>query len=179
MPGDSPPSISDLVPGLKNSGEWAQYRAFLRMRAPELARFIGVVGVEHGRMKSARLDDPRFARYYAAHHSLNFLDEIEKSYLRKLAAGQISLDDFFGAMKDYVDSHKSGSQGSRRESEAEHIVHHILAQLVQNLRLGRQEKEKSPKTETVTERRRLGAEGPSALEEAVRDVTETDGGEER
>jgi len=179
MPGNSPPSISDLVPALKNSGEWAQYHAFQRMREPELAQFIGELGVEHGRIKSARLDDPRFARYYAAHRSINFLDEIERSYLRKLAAGQISLDDFFGAMKDYVNSHNSGSQGSRRESEAEHIVQHILAQLVQNLRLGRQEKEKSPKTETDTERSRLDAEGPSALEDAVRDVTGTDGGANR
>src|SRR6266571_2008463 len=137
MPGNSPPSISDLVPGLKNSGEWAQYHAFQRMREPELTRFIGELGVEHGRIKSARLNDPRFARYYA-HHSRHFLDEIERSYLRKLAAGQISLDDFFDAMKDYINSHNSGSQGSRREGEAEHIVHHILAQLVQNLQLGRQ-----------------------------------------
>jgi len=141
--------------------------------------FIGELGVEHGRLKSARLSDPRFARYYAAHRSINFLDEIERSYLRKLVAGQISLDDFFDAMKDYINAHNSGSQGSRRESEAEHIVHHILAQLVQNLRLGRREKEKSPKTEADAERRRRYAEGPSALESAVRDVTKTDGGEER
>jgi hypothetical protein len=179
MPGNSPPSISDLVPGLKNSGEWTQYHAFKRMRLPELTHFIGELGVEHGRLKSARLSDPRFARYYAAHRSINFLDEIERSYLRKLVAGQISLDDFFDAMKDYINAHNSGSQGSRRESEAEHIVHHILAQLVQNLRLGRREKEKSPKTESDAERRRRYAEGPSALESAVRDVTKTDGGEER
>jgi hypothetical protein len=178
MPGDTPPSISDLVPGLKNSGGWAQYHALQRLPAPELTQFIGELGVEHGRIKSARLSDPRFASYYA-HHSRHFLDEIERSYLRKLAAGQISLDDFFDAMKGYIKSHNSGSQGSRREGEAEHIVQHILAQLVQNLQLGRQEKKKSPKTETDNDRRRLDAEGPSALEEAVRDVTKSDGGEGR
>lgn len=176
MSGRRPPSISDIVPGLRNHEDWKDYRALLRSRQSELTGILGTLVVEHGQINGERLKDPRFERYYRR-HGIQFLNEIERTYLRKLNARHISLDDFFDAMKSYVASRNSGSQGGQRRREAEHIVHHILAQLVQNLRRGQQETAKQSNRPDDHERRRRPVEGQSDLDRALRDLEKPDRGE--
>src|SRR3989442_10967693 len=166
---DRRPRSIAVIPEWRNLEERMGYRALLRMRESDLIQFLGGLGVEHAQMKSERLRDPRFERYYER-HGIQFLDVIERSYLRKLTAGQISLDDFFDAMRAYIASRNSGSQGSRRRSEAEHNVHHVLAQLVQNFHIGRRETEKSSKSQIGQEPRRRPGMEPSGLEGALRDL---------
>src|SRR6266571_7434531 len=128
MSSHRPPSISDIVSGLRNHEEWKDYRRLLRSRESDFSKLLGGFVVEHAQINGERLKDPRFERYYSR-HGIQFLNEIERTYLRKLNARQISLDDFFDAMKSYVASRNSGSQGGQRRREAAHIVHHVLAKL--------------------------------------------------
>ena len=109
-----PSSISDIVPGLGNHEEWKKdYRALLRSSQSELTDILGTLVVEHGQINGKRLNDPRYERYYRRHR-IQFLDVIERDYLRKVTIGRISLDDFFDAMNSYLASRNSGSEGSRR-----------------------------------------------------------------
>jgi hypothetical protein len=78
-------------------------------------------------INSRRLSDPRFARYYASHHGEHFLDAIENEYFEKLRFQVITREDFLSAMDLYVWGGQSGSQGSDRQEEAEHIVSHVLS----------------------------------------------------
>ncbi len=174
MSSHRPPSISDIVSGLGNHEEWKDYRRLLRSRESGLSKLLGAFVVEHAQINGERLKDPRFERYYYSHHGIQFLNEIESSYLRKLNARQISLDDFFEAMKSYVASRNSGSQGGQRRREAAHIVHHVLAKLVQNLRQGRQGTAKQSKMSDDHERRRRPVEGESDVERALRDLEKPD-----
>ncbi len=131
----TPSGIGELIPGLPSIGQQDKHRQILGYVDRELLEFLRLLAAEHAQMKGERLNDPKFERYYRKHLTF-FLDEIERSYLRKLLAGTISKDDFSLAMKDYVHSHRAGSEEEKREDEADHIEYHVLAQLARELRIG-------------------------------------------
>ena len=82
---------------------------------------------EHAQINGRRLDDPLFTEYYRSHSGEQFLDVIEGQYLAKLRLGEVTVDYLISAMEDYVGSSQSGSMGSDRRIEADHIVRHVLA----------------------------------------------------
>src|SRR6266571_5440405 len=133
MSGRKPPTLGSLFPELRNIEHRRDFRTLVRSSDRWLDQVLNVLAVEHAQIKSDRLIDPRFEHYYQR-HKIQFLDVIERMYLGKLNSGQISLDEFFEAMKGYVTSRYSGSQGRQRQREADHIIDHILALLVRDLR---------------------------------------------
>lgn len=69
-----------------------------------------------------------FPGYYAI-HSQHFLDVIEGQYLAKLRGGEITVEKFRDAMRNYLRSGRSGSRGAQRADEADHIKRHVMARL--------------------------------------------------
>lgn len=84
------------------------------------------LNVEHGQINDARMRE--FPGYYAT-HSQHFLDVIEGQYVTKLRDGEITVEHFREAMRNYLRSGQSGSRGGQRADEADHIVRHVLERL--------------------------------------------------
>jgi hypothetical protein len=84
------------------------------------------LNVEHGQINDERMR--RFPGYYAT-HSQHFLDVIEGQYVTKLRSGEITVEEFRDAMRNYRRSGQSGSGGSQRADEADHIERHVMARL--------------------------------------------------
>ncbi len=74
------------------------------------------LNVEHGQINDARMR--LFPGYYAT-HSQHFLDVIEGQYVTKLQGGEITVEEFRNAVRNYRRSGQSGSRGAQRADEAE------------------------------------------------------------
>jgi hypothetical protein len=86
----------------------------------------GDLNVEHGQINDERMR--LFPGYYAT-HSQHFLDVIEGQYVTKLRGGEITVEEFSAALRIYRLSGQSGSRGSQRADEADHIERHVMARL--------------------------------------------------
>ena len=86
----------------------------------------GDLNVEHGQINDARMQ--KFPGYYAT-HSQHFLDVIEGQYVTKFRDGEITVEQFRSAMRNYRRSGQSGSRGAQRAHEADHIERHVKARL--------------------------------------------------
>ena len=175
MSGRKPPTLGNLFPELRNIEHRRDFRTLVGSSDRRLDQVLNVLAVEHAQIKSDRLRDPRFEHYYQRHR-IQFLDVIERMYLVKLNVGQISLDEFFEAMKGYVTSRYSGSQGRQRQREADHIIDHILAQLVRNYRLNQRRASKPSKNSNRPDFPRPPRGGPdeTPLERSLRESLQSD-----
>jgi hypothetical protein len=173
-----PTRIRDIFSELQEI-EWnTEFRHWVGAKNEALVEMLQELGVEHARIKGERLRDPRFERYYQK-HGISFLDVIERSYLGKLNSGSISRADFYRTMRSYVTSHSSGSQGRQRRLEADHIVSHVLAQLVRNYRVNKGTASQSLRdySNQVNVRPRVHGEDETPLERAVKRRLQSDKGE--
>jgi len=84
------------------------------------------LNVEHGQINDARMQE--FPGFYAT-HSQHFLDVIEGQYFTKIQGGEITVEKFRDAMRNYRRSGQSGSRGAQRVDEADHIERHVMARL--------------------------------------------------
>jgi len=174
-----PKGIRDIFSELQEI-EWnAEFRQWVGANDKQLVEMLQMLGVEHARIKGERLRYPRFERYYQK-HGISFLDVIERSYLGKLNSGSISRTDFYRAMRSYVTSRSSGSQGRQRRVEADHIVSHVLALLVRNYRVNKGTASQSLRDygHPANARPRVHGEDETPLERAVRRRLQSDKGEQ-
>jgi len=174
-----PKGIRDIFSELQEI-EWnAEFRHWVGANDKQLVEMLQMLGVEHARIKGERLRYPRFERYYQK-HGISFLDVIERSYLGKLNSGSISRTDFYRAMRSYVTSRSSGSQGRQRRVEADHIVSHVLALLVRNYRVNKGTASQSLRDygHPANARPRVHGEDETPLERAVRRRLQSDKGEQ-
>lgn len=174
-----PTGIRDILSELQEI-EWnTEFRHWVGANDKQLVELLQELGFKHGRIKGERLNDPRFQRYYRKHR-ISFLDVIERSYLGKLNSGSISRADFYRAMRSYVTSRSSGSQGHQRQFEADHIVSHVHAQLVRDYRVNKGTASQSLRdySHPVNARPRAHGGDETPLEGAVRRRLQSDKGEQ-